>query len=63
MWDQNFSFSTIIFSTMFSHEFKNGYEMTFFLKWFPPFQNTKKKKSTRVSNFQVCYFIVNKSMQ
>lgn len=44
MWDQNFSFSTIIFSTMFSHEFKNGYEMTFFLKWFPPFQNTKKKK-------------------
>ena len=44
MWDQNFSFSTIIFSTMFSHEFKNGYEMTFFLKWFTPFQNTKKKK-------------------
>ena len=45
MWDQNFSFSTIIFSTMFSHEFKNGYEITFFLKWFPPFQNTKKKKN------------------
>lgn len=42
MWDQNFSVSTIIFSTMFSHESKNGYEMTFFLKWFPPFQNTKK---------------------
>lgn len=46
MWGQNFSFSTIIFSTMFSHEFKNGYEMTFFLKWFPPFQNTQKNKFT-----------------
>lgn len=46
MWGQNFSFSTIIFSTMFSHEFKNGYEMTFFLKWFPPFQNTHKNKFT-----------------
>ena len=63
MWDQNFSVSTIIFSTMFSHESKNGYEMTFFLKWFPPFQNTKKISSW-VSNFQeVCYFIVNKSMK